>query len=89
MGAFQVACERTRGGSTYSEKMAEWFDMSHTAASHWATIGRNREKLYSQATKLPPPRAAAIAVWRARRNWRTNWRVTLASPRRFELLLPP
>jgi hypothetical protein len=51
---FQQACASKRGGSVYGAKMQEWFGIKDSAASHWALIGRHRDKLRGNATKLPP-----------------------------------
>lgn len=52
--AFQLACDRKQGGSVYTEKMAEWYGISHQVASMWATVGAHRAKLSVVTDKFPP-----------------------------------
>jgi hypothetical protein len=52
--SFKHDCERKRGGSVYTEKMAEWYGLDYNTASRWAIVGANRGKFGDVSPKLPP-----------------------------------
>lgn len=46
-------CTKKRGGSTFNKLVREWLEMSGPTASQYCTIGKNFDKLFRHAKKLP------------------------------------
>lgn len=50
---FYQACERTKGGTSFSKKMNEWLGYDKPLASRWKMIGDNYDELLCKTQQLP------------------------------------